>query len=158
MPYLIDGHNLLWSIFKNDEHFEPVDDAGLVSTLSLYCQDVGDHGEVVFDGIGPPNKQPFKQIRQVDVAFSGQGIEADDLIEHRIDQCQSPKKLCVVSSDRRIRLAAQKVKAQVFRADEFWAMVLKRLLRRRGPREPLGKRHGVTDAETRAWLRQFGLD
>ena len=94
----------------------------------------------------------------MDVAFSGQGIEADDLIEHRIDQCQSPKKLCVVSSDRRIRLAAQKVKAQVFRADEFWAMVLKRLLRRRGPREPLGKRHGVTDAETRAWLRQFGLD
>jgi len=69
MPYLIDGHNLLWSIFKNDEHFEPVDDAGLVSTVSLYCQDMRDYGEVVFDGIGPPNKRPFKQIAQVEVIF-----------------------------------------------------------------------------------------
>ena len=158
MQYLIDGHNLLWSIFKNDEHFEPVDDAGLVSTVSLYCQDMGDHGEVVFDGIGPPNKRPFKQIAQVKVVFAGQGVEADDVIEDKIALCRSPKKLCVVSNDRRIRHAAQKVRAQAVKSDEFWAMVLKRLLRKRGPREPSGKRHGVTDSETRQWLRQFGLD
>ena len=158
MPYLIDGYNLLWSIFKDDEHFEPVDDAGLVSTLSLYCQDMADYGEIVFDGIGPPNKRPFKQITRIDVAFSGQGIEADDVIEHRIAVCQSPKKLCVVSSDRRLRSAAQKAKAQSVRSDAFWTMVLKRLLRKRGPKEPSGKRHGVTDAETREWLKQFGLD
>ncbi len=158
MPYLIDGYNLLWSIFKNDEHFEPVDDAGLVSTLSLYCQDVSDFGEVVFDGIGPPNKRPFKQITQLDVIFSGQGIEADDVIEHKIATCRSPKKLCVVSSDRRVRYAGEKAKAQVIRSDEFWAMVLKRLLRKRGPKEPAGKRHGVTDSETREWLKQFGLE
>ncbi len=158
MPYLIDGHNLLWSIFKNDEHFEPVDDAGLVSTVSLYCQDMGDYAEVVFDGIGPPNKRPFKQIAQVDVIFSGQGIEADDVIEHKIAMCQSPKKLCVVSDDRRVRHAAKKARAQPIRSDDFWAQVLKRLLRKRGPKEPLGKRHGVTDSETREWLRQFGLE
>ncbi len=158
MPYLIDGYNLLWSIFKNDEHFEPVDDAGLVSTLSLYCQDVADFGEVVFDGIGPPNKRPFKQITQLDVIFSGQGIEADDVIEDKIAMCRSPKKLCVVSSDRRVRYAGEKAKAQVIRSDEFWAMVLKRLLRKRGPKEPVGKRHGVTDSETREWLKQFGLE
>jgi len=158
MPYLIDGHNLLWSIFKNDEHFEPVDDAGLVSTVSLYCQDMRDYGEVVFDGIGPPNKRPFKQIAQVDVIFSGQGIEADDVIEDKIARCRSPKKMCVVSNDRRVRHAAQKAKAQAIRSDAFWAQVLKRLLRRRGPEEPVGKRHGVTDSETREWLRQFGLE
>ncbi len=158
MPYLIDGHNLLWSIFKNDEHFEPVDDAGLVSTVSLYCQDMGDYAEVVFDGIGPPNKRPFKQIAQVDVIFSGQGIEADYVIEYKIAMCQSPKKLCVVSDDRRVRHAAKKARAQPIRSDDFWAQVLKRLLRKRGPKEPLGKRHGVTDSETREWLRQFGLE
>ncbi|MCF7972340.1 MAG: NYN domain-containing protein [Phycisphaerae bacterium] len=158
MPYLIDGHNLLWSIFKNDEHFEPVDDVGLVSTVSLYCQDMGDHGEVIFDGIGPPNKRPFKQITQVNVVFAGQGIEADDVIEDQIALCRSPKKLYVVSSDRRVCRAAQKAKAQVVKSDEFWTLVLKRLLRRRGPKEPSGKRHGVTDAETRQWLKQFGLD
>jgi predicted RNA-binding protein with PIN domain len=158
MPYLIDGYNLLWSIFKDDEHFEPVDDAGLVSTLSLYCQDVGDEGDVVFDGIGPPNKRPFKQISRISVVFSGQGIEADDVIEDKIALCRSPKKPCVVSSDRRVRRAAQQVKAQSCRSDEFWTMVLKRLLRKRGPKEPMGKRHGLTDAETREWLKQFGLD
>ncbi|MCP4456041.1 MAG: NYN domain-containing protein [Planctomycetes bacterium] len=157
MPYLIDGYNLLWTIFKDDEHFEPVDDAGLVSTLSLYCQDVRDEGEVVFDGIGPPNKRPFKQLAWVDVVFSGQGIEADDVIEDKIALCRSPKKLCVVSSDRRVRNAAQKAKAQACRSDDFWTMVLKRLLRKRGPKEPMGKRHGVTDAETLEWLKQFGL-
>jgi predicted RNA-binding protein with PIN domain len=158
MPYLIDGHNLLWSILKNDEHFEPVDDAGLVSTVSRYCQDMRDTGEVVFDGIGPPNKRPFKQIAQVDVIFSGQGIEADDVIEDKIARCRSPKKLCVVSNDRRVRHAAQKAKAQAIRSDDFWAQVLKRLSRRRGPKEPMGKRHGVTDSETREWLKQFGLE
>ena len=158
MPYLIDGHNLLWSIFKNDEHFEPVDDAGLVYTVSLYCQDIGDHAEVVFDGIGPPDKRPFKQIAQVNVIFTGQGIEADDVIEARIASCRSPKKLCVVSNDRRVRHAAQRAKAQLVKSDEFWTRVLKRLLRRRPPREPRAKRHGVTDAETREWLRQFGLE
>ncbi len=111
----------------------------------------------MFDGIGPPNKRPFKQISRISVVFSGQGIEADDVIEDKIASCRSPKKLCVVSSDRRVRRAAQQAKAQACRSDEFWTMVLKRLLRKRGPKEPMGKRHGLTDAETREWLKQFGL-
>jgi predicted RNA-binding protein with PIN domain len=158
LPYLIDGHNLLWSIRKNDERFEPVDDVGLCATLGLYLRDMHETGDIVFDGQGPPNKALFRQIPGLRVIFSGRDREADTIIEEMIEVCRTPKKLYVISSDRRVRKAGRSVKAALVKSDEFWQAVLKRLLRKRPIKEPAGKRQGLSRSETEQWLKRFGFE
>jgi len=157
MPYLIDGHNLLWSIRQNDERFEPVETAGLCRTIGLYLNDVGDSGEVVFDGAGPMDKRDFYGIRGLRVIFAGPGTDADTVIEGKIRASRARRKLCIVSNDRRVRAAGQRVKARVMGSDAFWEAVLKRLLRKRPAAEPPGKRRGLSDSETEQWLKRLGL-
>lgn len=158
MPYLIDGYNLLWAIKKNDEHFEPVEDADMCEMLDRFLRQIGDTGEVVFDGVGPPDKGPFKGLPQLRVLFSGVGVEADTVIEDKLAASLSPKKLQVVSNDRRVRSASQKSKAVTWSSETFWQRVESQLNRKRPAPEPPGKRAGINDTETKAWLQMFDLE
>ncbi|MCK4914391.1 MAG: NYN domain-containing protein, partial [Planctomycetes bacterium] len=110
MPVIIDGYNLLRSI-PNDESSNSVDDVQLCRILGEYLTVVSETGQIIFDGIGPPDKTGFDNIRNLEVFFSGQSLEADDVIEDKLKLNTAPKRLMVVSSDRRLRKAAMARKA-----------------------------------------------
>lgn len=159
MPYLIDGYNLLRSVQKLEE-FATLTDVQLCRAVSDYLRCVRDHGHIVFDGIGPPDKSAFGGIPSLEVYFSGQSCEADDIIEDKIADNTAPKSLVVVSSDRRLKDTAAKRKAKPVSSDLFWQNLLIQLEKQasRPAPEPTEKRHGVTERETDVWLDIFEID
>jgi hypothetical protein len=157
MPVIIDGHNLLWSI-KNTEDFTSITDAAMCRILDSYFGLVGEKAEIIFDGIGPPNKTEFDNIRNLEVTFSGRRTDCDTVIEQRILDSTAPKRLTIVSTDRRLRDAASARKAADVKSEDFWNEVKKRLSRQKKSKEPAAKRSGLTESETELWLRAFGLE
>ncbi len=64
---------------------------------------------VVFDAANPPPDRPTQfQIEGIDVCFSVDYPEADDLLEEMIAAHSAAKNLAVVSSDRRVQAAAKR--------------------------------------------------
>jgi predicted RNA-binding protein with PIN domain len=157
MPVIIDGHNLLWSI-RNIEEDSSITDAGLCKILDGYFGITGKRGEIIFDGIGPPNKTEFETIKNVEVTFSGRATDCDTVIEQRILDSTAPKLLTIISSDRRLRDAASARKGSAVNSEDFWDEVKKRLARHKPGKEPPGKRKGLTESETELWLKTFGLE
>jgi len=157
MPVIIDGHNLLWSI-RNPEEGISLTDVELCKILDKYFALSGDKAEIIFDGIGPPDKTEFLNTRYLVVTFSGRSCDCDTLIEHRILESTAPARLTIVSSDRRLRDAAGARKASDIKSEDFWEQVQKLLKRQKKSKEPGAKRTGLTDSETELWLKTFGLD
>ena len=155
MPFLIDGHNLLWALQKISE--ENISDVKLCSALGRYLKLINEKGVLVFDGIGPPDKTPFENIVCLEVLFSGTRKEADDIIEDKIKANTAPKRLVVVSSDRRVRKATNARKAISIKSEPFWENVEKELSRKKPIKEPHQKQHGLSESETDQWLKLFDV-
>jgi predicted RNA-binding protein with PIN domain len=158
MPIIIDGHNLLHTIQKTNEELQSISDIQLCQVISKYLKLTGQKGEIVFDGTGPRDKSVFDNIINLEVLFAGQATDADGVIEHKIRLNTAPKRLKIVSSDRRLRKAAQTRKATVTKSETFWKDLEKQLSRRRTIKEPAEKRQGLSESETRQWMRFFGLE
>ena len=158
MPFLIDGYNLQKQIQKIDPEFETLSDTYLCKILSGYLKRIRQFGEVIFDGIGPPDKTEFENLDNVEVIFVGRNTDADTVIERKIKANTAPKKLVVVSSDRRLRVAAAKRKATGIKSEDFWPMLTRELGRRSKPRvEPRSKHDGLTESETDYWCDFFDV-
>jgi predicted RNA-binding protein with PIN domain len=158
MPYLVDGYNLQKRIQKTDPQFETLSDTYLCKILSRYLKAIRDQGQIIFDGIGPPDKTGFENLDNIEVVFVGRNTDADTVIERKIKANTAPKKLVVVSSDRRLRVAAAKRKATGIKSEDFWPMVTRELGRRSKPRvEPRSKHDGLTESETDYWCDFFDL-
>ena len=156
MPLLIDGYNLLRTIQKDGS--TPLNETPMCRLISCYLCRKRDTGKIIFDGIGPPNKTSLRNIANLEVIFSG-SYEADDIIEQLIFENTAPKRLVVVSSDRRVKAAAKKRKAVAIKSDDFWYELIKFLEKKRpGYPEPPGKRDGISEDETNRWLEEFGLE
>jgi predicted RNA-binding protein with PIN domain len=117
----------------------------------------GEKGEIIFDGTGPPDKSGFDNLSNLEVFFAGLGTDADTVIEDKISVSTAPKKLTIVSSDRRLRSAARKRKATSIKSDVFWNDLQKQLSRKRPAKEPAEKRQGLNEGETEQWLDFFGF-
>ncbi len=156
--FIIDGHNLLHSIEKTDEGSESISDVQLCRIVGRYLKLIGEKGEIVFDGTGPRDKSGFDNISNLEVLFAGRATDTDTIIEDKIRANTAPKRLTIVSSDRRLRKAAQATKARVVKSQAFWNNLQKQLSRKKGIREPAAKRQGLTDGETKQWLEFFGLE
>ncbi|MBN1787889.1 MAG: NYN domain-containing protein [Sedimentisphaerales bacterium] len=154
---LIDGYNLLRAIENFSEHPEPITDVQLCMVLSRYLLRVKKKGTIVFDGTGPRDKVIFRNIRNLEVIFSGTSHEADDIIEKLILENTAPKRLVVVSSDRRVKAAAKKRRATSISSLDFWEEVIKQLEKKRRKPEPRQKFSGISEFETDLWLKEFGL-
>jgi hypothetical protein len=113
MPYIIDGYNLLHFIQKASEDFGAITDVRLCRVISGYLKLIDEKGEVIFDGTGPRDKGGFDNISNLEVFFAGLRSDADTVIEDKIKASTAPKRLTIVSSDRRLRDAARKRKATV---------------------------------------------
>ncbi|MGD1043010.1 MAG: NYN domain-containing protein [Sedimentisphaerales bacterium] len=157
MPVIIDGHNLLWAIQNPDEDTS-ITDVAMCQALDIYFGLTHDKAEIVFDGIGPPDKTGFNNISNLEITFSGRDTDCDTIIEHRILDSTAPAHLTIVSTDRRIRDAASARKATSVQSDEFWTIVTKRLSKQKRTKEPAAKRAGLTESETQLWLKTFGLN
>ena len=155
---IIDGYNLLHSIRKVSEDSESIGDVQLCWIVDRYLKLVGDKGQIIFDGIGPPDKSGFENIGNLEVLFSGRNKDADTVIEDKVRASTAPKRLTIVSSDRRLRRAAQKRKASVIKSEDFWNNMQKRLRRKKTRKEPAEKRLGLTESETKQWLKIFGIE
>ena len=156
--FIIDGHNLLHSIGKVDEGSESISDVQLCRIIGRYLKLIGEKGEIIFDGTGPRDKSGFDNISNLEVFFAGLGTDTDTIIEDKIRANTAPKRLSIVSSDRRLRKAAQARKAMAVKSEVFWNNLQKQLSRKKGIREPAAKRQGLTDGETKQWLKFFGLE
>jgi hypothetical protein len=157
MPLLIDGYNLL-RVIQRQEALADLDEAGLIRILAEYLRRTRDRGQIIFDGIGPPDKSGLAGFSNIDIVFSGSFQDADTVIEEKIQACSAPRSLMVISSDLRLIAAAKRRKAPTVRSELFWGMVIK-LLEKEPPRpEPKEKREGISRAETQQWLKLFHLD
>lgn len=156
---IIDGTNLLWAIHEARDEPEVTNEIQLCRTLDRYFSVTSEEGEVVFDGAGPPDKSEFDAVRRLSVVFSGFHSDADTVIEEKVAASTSPRRLTVVSNDRRLRQAVAARKAATVKSDQFWSQVLNELRRDKpAVKEPEEKRDGLTDGETEQWLDLFGLD
>ncbi len=156
--YIIDGHNLLWSVHKVQPDQGEIDEIKLCRMISEYLKLSGDSGQIVFDGIGPPEKETFNYIAALEVFFSGTNTDADTVIKRKIEADSAPKRLIVVSTDRQVRDAARSRKATSIKSEQFWAGLLTQLSKRRKFKEPNEKQQGLDDAQTKRWLDYFDIE
>jgi hypothetical protein len=156
MPFLIDGYNLLRSVQKQLEQ-TLFAEAELCMVLREYLRRRRSYGTIIFDGIGPRNKERLQGVGSLQIGFSGHGVEADAVMERLIMENTAPKRLTVVSSDRRIRTAAKHRKCSDIKADDFWQQVCDCVEKPAAAREPQEKRQGISPAEADAWMTVFGL-
>ncbi|MCE5341578.1 MAG: NYN domain-containing protein [Planctomycetaceae bacterium] len=155
---LIDGYNLLHTVQNILEQSAEITDVQLCKILDEFIYRTKGKGSIIFDGIGPRDKSGFANLFNLEVVFSGMNREADDVIEKLILQNTAPKHLSVISSDRRIKKAAQKRKANAVDCVDFWTDMLKQMDKKtKKPTEPKEKLFGVSSAETEYWLREFGF-
>ena len=157
MPVIVDGHNLLWAIKHIEQYEPPKNELQLCGFISRYLARISQWGDIVFDGTGPAEKAPFDTFANLSVIFAGIGCDADTIIEKKIKADSAPKRLVIVSSDRRIRRAAQVRRAASVKSEQFWQGLEKVLSRKPGPAEPSGKRHGLSESETDNWMDFFGI-
>ncbi len=156
--FIIDGHNLLHSIREVDEGSESISDVQLCRIVGRYLKLISEKGEIIFDGTGQRDKSGFDNISNLEVFFAGLNTDTDTVIEDKIKANTAPKRLTIVSSDRRLRKAAQARKATAVKSELFWSNLQKQLSRKKGIREPAAKRQGLTESETKQWLEFFGLE
>lgn len=154
---IIDGHNLLHAIPKADRDSASINEIGLCRLLDKYLRLTGQAGEIIFDGAGPRDKSMFDNVSDIEVLFAGPGNDADTVIEDKIKASSAPKRLTIISSDRRLRKAARARKATVQKSEIFWIEVQRQLNRKRPIKEPGAKRNGLSEIETEQWLEFFGL-
>ena len=126
--------------------------------LGRYLKLLRRDGEIVFDGTGPRDKTEYENVDYIEVLFAGAGSDADTVIEEKIRVNSAPKRLTIVSSDRRLRRAARTRKATVIKSEDFWSLVTKQLAKKRPVKEPPMKHRGLSEKETEQWLDIFGID
>ncbi len=156
---IIDGDNLLWALRQTLEEREITTELEMCRVLSRYFASTGEPGQVVFDGAGPADHGDFDAIANPEILFAGFHRDADSVIEEKLKANTSPRRVTVVSSDRRLRKAAALRKAAGIKSEDFWELVRKELGRKK-PRkpEPQEKREGLSESETEQWMDLFGLD
>jgi predicted RNA-binding protein with PIN domain len=156
---IIDGTNLLWALHEQSDEWEITTEAQLCRTLDRYFRSTGEDGQVVFDGTGPSGRDEFSSMSNLEVIFSGFNTDSDTVIEEKIKASTAPRRLTVVSSDRRLRKAAGERKAVALKSEEFWGQVQKELRRKKPQsKEPEAKREGLTQGETEQWMDLFDID
>jgi predicted RNA-binding protein with PIN domain len=116
---------------------------------------------VVFDAADHPADLPaVTMYKGMTIVFAVDDEDADARIERLIAQHSAPKTLRVVSTDRRIRTATARRKAQAMTADEFLGFLDDRKrIRPTPPAPPMSKGprdRPLSPQESAYWLKEFG--
>ena len=157
MPLIIDCNNFLHAP-------KPTSLAGL-DELEL-CRKLARTGwrgagvRIVCDGSPGPLATVQSPTEEIELIYAGPGREADEVIERLIAQDTAPRRLVVVSSDRRIQRAAQRRRAQAWSSERFGRELASALAaaRERAPDPGAAPDASLTDEQVQRWLKAFGYD
>jgi predicted RNA-binding protein with PIN domain len=114
---------------------------------------------IVFDAAGAPPGLPRQIMHEgITVHFAHRHSDADEMIEHLLEECAAPRSLLVVSSDHRVQRAARHCGASYVDSEAWYRDVLAANRQRNASAEeaalkPSGK---PSPEELNYWLRQFG--
>jgi predicted RNA-binding protein with PIN domain len=159
MTVIIDGYNLLHAsgVFGKDRGPRGFEQSRL-ALLDLLADLLGsDAGKtiVVFDAARAPDGLPGRYThRGIRVWFAREYPDADSLIEELVDDDHAPASLVVVSSDRRLQVAARRRRAEAVGCEE-WLAALRAKNRSRTDHDAKPADPEPHDVE--AWKRYFGL-
>src|SRR5271157_2679086 len=170
MLWLIDGYNLMYAAGTLDGR--EIRRGSFHRKRRRFLSDLADalgpercrETTVVLDASTPPADFPLKTVYQgLNLIFALGDENADARIETLIAAHSAPKSLTVVSSDRRIRRAAQRRRARSLSADEFLDLLerFQTAKRHEMPSQNLATprsldRDSPLSEEAALWLAEFG--
>jgi len=171
MRWLIDGYNLMYAAGAIDgreirrESFHRKRRRFLCELADALGPERCRETTVVLDASKPPADFPIKTVYQgLNLIFALGDENADARIEDLIAAHSAPKSLTVVSSDRRIRRAAQRRRARSLSADEFLDLLERFQIAKRhetpsqnpATSRTLERESQLSAEETALWLAEFG--
>lgn len=165
MRLVVDGNNFLMADLP--AAVAGIGEAALCRLLgrSSYAGKAGDV-IVVMDGGPDPLRVSRSPVENVELRLAGHGREADDVIIELIDACSAPKRLTVVSTDRKVRAAARRRRCRSLTSEQFGhelARLVGRLNRgktasqyaeNKAPGKPPAN---LSQADVDRWLEEFGF-
>lgn len=170
---LIDGYNVVSPVAVPSQSVDPNwlqrERMRLIDRLATLV-DAGTRQRtcVVFDAANPPRDRPSEfQYHGISVRFAIDYPEADDLLEEIIGQHSAPKRLAVISSDRRVQTAASRRGAACFDSQPWLDALLEGRLQLavsssragQGSHEKVDKPNEDLDrGEISDWMREFGFE
>jgi uncharacterized protein len=171
MLWLIDGYNLMYAAGALDGR--EIRRESFHRRRRRFLSDLADalgpercrETTIVLDASTPPADFPLKTVHQgLNLIFALGDENADARIETLIAAHSAPKSLTVVSSDRRIRRAAQRRRARTLSADEFLDLLERFQTAKRhevsyqNPATPrsLDRDSPLSAEEAALWLAEFG--
>ncbi|MCK4871211.1 MAG: NYN domain-containing protein [Phycisphaerales bacterium] len=155
MPVLVDTYNVLHAAVGTAAELADLDVAELARLIGA-GRFARDGVTLVCDGITATGRE---RISGVDIVYAGAGRDADSVLESLIAESTAPKRLLIVSSDRRIRRAARKRRAKSMPSDVFLRRLTAdaRAKKHRPKRDPPFVHDIPLDRFSVAWwMEQFG--
>jgi predicted RNA-binding protein with PIN domain len=165
MAILIDGYNVLFALALIPKEVQPGDlQRARLTLLDMLHRALGEAGRgvtVVFDAAGAPPGAPGDFVRHgIEVRFAERKEEADEALERLIRAASAPQKLTVISSDLRLRQAAQRRGARSVRAEDIleWLDEMRANRRQSKPATPAPEDKPAREPNVDHWLRAFSGD
>lgn len=165
MRLLIDGYNLMYAAGLLGTRLG-ID--GLRKVRARFLNDLAGaldpvdahQTTIVFDATDPPpHLDTHARHKGMTILFAVDENDADERIEALIRAHSDPKRLDVVSSDNRIKLAANRRGAKSTSCDEFLdrldALKAARARKTETPVEPPERPSRISESESRYWIEQF---
>jgi predicted RNA-binding protein with PIN domain len=161
MTLIIDGYNLLHAsgVFGS-ERGPRAFEASRRALLSLLVDLLGEARSdaiVVFDAANAPDGLPARFVHEgITVLFAREYPDADSLIEKLVADDQAPGHLVVVSSDRRLQVAARRRRARAVSC-ETWRAEARAARQRRAAGRVAEKPPAPGPEGIDFWKDYFGL-
>lgn len=163
---IIDGYNLMhaWGLARGrygPGDLERLRERFLHQLANRLGDDDRSRATIVFDAgtlapLDVPTEQTYKDMR---ILFARKDENADARIEQLVKEHSAPKQIRVVSSDRRLQIAARRRRGRFVTSEEFVLELEKHPQPATAPEisdELKAKSTGqLTEAETAEWLKLF---
>jgi predicted RNA-binding protein with PIN domain len=156
MTLLVDCYNLLHASMPPS--LAGLDEAWLCRLLAVSRPAEG-RIVVICDGLVKPAGPQRSPIAAVQLVYSGKERSADDLIIDSINRDTAPRRLTVVSNDRKIQNAARRRRARLCTCAQMIHELAGTIGAPALPQDsskPIAE--SLTDTQVRQWLKTFGLD
>ncbi len=111
---------------------------------------------VVFDGNSPKGIPKKYQQHNIQIIFSGDQQEADQIIQDMVRREASGKSLHIISSDREIQNTASDHHAQISSSQEFWKRLRRnQSIKRSSNKSDTANKEELSQREVQEWLNIF---
>ena len=160
LAFLIDGYNLIHALGLVHKKIAPkeLENARrhLLEFLHERLEPLSGDITVVFDAKRRPARVAAEQQEGgILIRYAGKNQEADDLIEELLAKNATPRRLVVVSEDRRLRDAAKRRHALSWSGQDLLAHLERRPAPRRDAADPEAERRPMSAKEVEEWLHEF---